>query len=121
MKNKILIGLIVATLIIIAYIVFGLFLMDEEDSRGEFYDLYDKIDENDNYFVVIDEKEAFFAQLFGDHFFVEESNCYKRIEDFRNKRIKVYQFLPTETFVNFTIEDAKKIKKLNTTELFFSN
>ncbi|NJM80994.1 MAG: hypothetical protein HC854_17780 [Flavobacterium sp.] len=67
MKKIIALGILLFCVVIISFGYYIFNEMTKEDSQGEFYDLYNRIDKNDNYFVIIDEKEAFFTKLFGDN------------------------------------------------------
>ena len=100
---------------------FGHSLMSKEHERRGFYDLYKKIKHDENYFVIIDENISFYLQLLGDDLFIDNGNCFMRIENFNKQKIKVYKFEPTETYMNFNIKEAKILQKLESTELFYSN
>ena len=121
LKTKIIIGISLTLLLSFSYIVYGLYLMSIEDKYGVFQELYYEIDKSDNYFIIVDNKEAGLIQKLDDEIFVTIDDCMKHLLDYSSKKIEVYQFEISETKTDFTIKDAILLKNNEKTELIFKN
>lgn len=121
LKTKIIIGISLTLLLSFSYIVYGLYLMSIEDKYGVFQELYYEIDKSDNYFIIVDNKEAGLIQKLDDEIFVTIDDCMKHLLDYSSKKIEVYQFEISETKTDFTIKDAILFKNNDKTELIFKN
>ena len=95
--------------------------MSIEDKYGVFQELYYEIDKSDNYFIIVDNKEAGLIQKLDDEIFVTIDDCMKHLLDYSSKKIEVYQFEISETKTDFTIKDAILLKNNEKTELIFKN
>ncbi|TDR25740.1 hypothetical protein [Flavobacterium cheniae] len=121
LKTKIIIGICLTLFLFFLYICYGLYLMSIEDKYGVFQELYYEIDKSDNYFIIVDNKEAGLIQKLDDEIFVTIDDCMKHLLDYSNKKIEVYQFEISETKTDFTIKDAILLKNNEKTELIFKN
>lgn len=92
-----------------------------EDKYEVFYELYDKIDDDENYIISIDSYQFGFVEKLGDDIFVEIQGCYKPILNYSNNKIEIFQFSVSETFITFSKPEFDRIKKQNTTHLIFKN
>lgn len=93
--------------------------MEIEDKYGDFQDLY--YEGSDGNLVIIDEKECGFLKRYDRDIFVERGDCLKNILTFSNKNVEVYEVKINETYINFTIEEAKEIKNQSSTKLIYKN
>lgn len=98
---------------------FALISMEIEDKYGDFQDLY--YEGSDGNLVIIDEKECGFLKRYDRDIFVEQGDCLKNILTFSNNNVEVYEIKINETYINFTIEEAKEIKNQSSTKLIYKN
>ena len=93
--------------------------MEIEDRYGDFQDLY--YEGSDGNLVIIDKKECGFLKRYDRDIFVEQGDCLKNILTFSNMNVEVYEVKINETYINFTIEEAKEIKNQSSTKLIYKN
>jgi len=119
--TKVIIGIAVLVSVAFLFILYGLNLMTIEDKYGDFQELYYTIDKSDNYFVIIDNKEVGFIKKLDKEIYILMDDCMKHLLNYSNKKIEVYEFDLNETYTNFSLNDAIKLKKVKSTELIYKN
>ena len=104
---------------IFTFLYFAFIAMEIEDKYGDFQDLY--YQGFDGNLVIIDGKEFGFLKIYNRDIFVEQGDCLKNVLSFSNKKVEVYEVEITETYVNFSLEEAKELKNYSSTKLVYKN
>lgn len=121
MKKIYIVLIIVAVFIlgIFTFLYFAFIAMEIEDKYGDFQDLY--YQGSDGNLVIIDKNEYGFIKKYDRDIFIEQGDCLKNILTFSKNNIEVYEVDINETYVNFSFEEAKKIKNQSSTKLVYKN
>lgn len=122
MKFRYIVLLIVIVIGFLSVVLFKTIKDADIDYKyGEFSPVFHQYDSAKSYFVVIDEKETGFLLKYGDALLVENNKCMTHLTDYIANSVEIYEFESTETYPSFTIKEAKQLKELKTTHLFFKN
>lgn len=115
--------IVTSILVIIVFLLVVLYLSikdaDIEYRYGEFTKVYHQFDDSKGYFVIIDKNKTGFLLKYGDVLLVEDQKCLTHLTDYNPTQTEVYQFVPEETFDNFTIKEAEELTKKKSTQLVF--
>jgi len=121
LSTKILLGISLSVFLIITFIGYGLYLMQIEDKYGDFQDAYNEINKSNNYFVIIDNKEVGFIEKLDGEIYISINENLKHLLNYSNNKLEIYKFEISETFLNFSLNDANQLKKESSTKLIYKN
>jgi hypothetical protein len=121
LKNKIIIGIILAVVLFFSFMIYGLYLMSVEDKYGDFQELYYEVNKSDNYFVIINNKDVGFIEKLEGELYISTDNNLKHLLNYSNSKIEVYEFEVNNTFTNFKLLDAQELKNKANTKLIYKN
>lgn len=122
MKFKyILFSIITVIVLLSTFLYFSIRNANIDYKYGEFAKMYHQYDSDNYYFVMVNNKEVGFLVKYGDVLLIDQNKCLTHLTDYVTDSVVVYQYEPEETFVNFTLKDAKKLKEIKSTQLIFKN
>lgn len=110
---------VIAFLILVGFVYWGLLAMDIEDRYGDLTELYN-IAEDQN-LVIINGKEFGFIKRYGREIFVDNQNCMKNILQFSNMKIELYDVEIKETLSDNDFHKIEELKNQQNTKLLFKN
>jgi hypothetical protein len=120
MKFKYIVTLILVVIGVLTVVLYSSVKeADIEYRYGEFTKMYHQYDDSKEYFVIIDRNKTGFLLKYGDVLLVEDQKCLTHLTDYNPGETEIYQFIPEETFDNFTLKQVEELKKKKTTQLVF--
>ena len=120
MKFKYIVTLIVIVIVVLSFVLYSCIKdADIEYRYGDFTKMYHQFDDSKNYFVIVDKNKTGFLLKYGDVLLVDDQKCLTHLTDYNPSETEIYQFVPEETFDNFTLKEAEELKKKKNTQLIF--
>ena len=95
--------------------------MSIEDKYGDFQELYYEVNKSENYFYIIGNNEVGFIKKLDGEIFLSRNDNLRYILNYPEIKIEVYKFKIDQTYTNFTIVEANKLKAKNSTRLIYKN